>query len=161
MGQEISEAAVNTISCLHQAIRRNDALTSKVSFGHVFRMPPTAIQALWPTRSGSGSIDSITLRGNRVGRGPTEGPSAANQIQRRCNLRHAVLLTTQRTAVKGQLGKFGHETGKDILIFLPASKVGFQRIMVATRGDCYEELRSPALDEERRFSRDSDSPGAA
>lgn len=36
----------------------NDALTSKVSFGHAFRMPPLAIQALWPTQSGSGSIVS-------------------------------------------------------------------------------------------------------
>lgn len=35
-------------------------LTSKVSFGHAFRMPPLAIQALWPTRSGSGSIVSMT-----------------------------------------------------------------------------------------------------
>jgi hypothetical protein len=34
---------------------RKGYLTSKVSFWHAFRMPPLAIQALWPTRSGSGS----------------------------------------------------------------------------------------------------------
>lgn len=61
---------------------RNDALTSKISFGHAFRMPPLAIQALWPTRSGSGSIASTTAFRHGGCRRKSDKKSTADPVPR-------------------------------------------------------------------------------